>query len=764
MKRSGGAPSPPVSGAEPATPTPPPDNVTAGAPLVPHKPQWDKNNTRRHFSTAENVQHGPILMMSMKSSTSTTKKGAKRSKRSKKGKDDTHVEGGSTTSSSRSSKGGSTDTMPSSKSSLTSGSSLLVDWSVKDLRNRHTSASRPSADAPDGSNYLSLMMAPLSKSSGAASHAQSKQNFTTQNASSVVLSVNIPEGGGSDRPSVIGTTVGFIQGLPHLEDKDAPLSSFLSQVKETGYGEMDFINYTKEGSPYVNRLSLSPEGDHFLAIMQTYRSPSTQQAQAVTDSAESNNTDSNNSSSLDGHSGEDTSSSGSGRGKGSEEKLEIDTTSSSSSGGVVPDTDVTAYLSLHDMSASSSDDRGSSSDHRSTTSNSDSDEKVRAGKAPDIIVDSDDMGAEEAEAFSDKDVAMYLAKDDHGWDDAAEKEPVRVSTIVAEEPAESKRRKRKSSDITGASSRNGNWSTKGKAPPPSSATYLIAARIDLETAWKAAATSSMGHNTSQFLKGPPIRQTSTTTTSDHRTNERSVSIPGNQPFGSTTDASTTTTTTTTTVIKANVVTTTTTTTISPSIPSVTRSMHIASQVSGGYPAFISYSRAASESLCVVNSRGQFVHVNPAWTRLTGYQLADADMKSITELLGGPGTDTDLHEQLLRGASAGGSKVYEDSCVILHYKKDGEAFLNRLTFYGIKGEGEISAGDHYVGYFDELKAVEGGPSSLRESFTSRDKVQPQSKDHVPYQSDEGRIIVKVRLVHPMHARERMKLNPQVAASK
>mmetsp|Transcript_3125 Transcript_3125/g.3764 ORF Transcript_3125/g.3764 Transcript_3125/m.3764 type:complete len:173 (+) Transcript_3125:89-607(+) len=88
------------------------------------------------------------------------------------------------------------------------------------------------------------------------------------------------------------------------------------------------------------------------------------------------------------------------------------------------------------------------------------------------------------------------------------------------------------------------------------------------------------------------------------------------------------------------------------------------------------------------------NVNKSWEGLCGYSFLESHGKTIGELMDGPQTNkattTALMSVLLRGEEAG--------AVLTNYKKNGEAFTNRLRVGPLTDDGKIT---HYVGVVQEM---------------------------------------------------------------
>merc|ERR1712150_330710 len=110
-----------------------------------------------------------------------------------------------------------------------------------------------------------------------------------------------------------------------------------------------------------------------------------------------------------------------------------------------------------------------------------------------------------------------------------------------------------------------------------------------------------------------------------------------------------------------------------------------------------------EALCQTNraiviteaeSPYKIYDVNKTWEGLCGYTYLESHGKTIGELLDGPNTDkastTALMSVLLRGEEAG--------AVLTNYRKNGEAFTNRLRVGPLMQDGEVT---HYVGVLQEM---------------------------------------------------------------
>jgi PAS domain S-box-containing protein len=94
---------------------------------------------------------------------------------------------------------------------------------------------------------------------------------------------------------------------------------------------------------------------------------------------------------------------------------------------------------------------------------------------------------------------------------------------------------------------------------------------------------------------------------------------------------------------------------------------------------------------------RIVNVNTCWEQLCGYSYVESKGKTLGSLLRGPQTDpltaTTMIAKLLQGENDVGA-------TLINYKKNGEAFYNRIRAGPIYNEetGDIS---HFVGLLQEI---------------------------------------------------------------
>lgn len=115
-----------------------------------------------------------------------------------------------------------------------------------------------------------------------------------------------------------------------------------------------------------------------------------------------------------------------------------------------------------------------------------------------------------------------------------------------------------------------------------------------------------------------------------------------------------------------------------------------------------YSRAvdcALNGICISDARNYpqpLVHVNPAFTRITGYAPHEV-LGRDTTVLNGPLTDTDDLDLLARTLQSGG----ELGITLLNYRKDGSPFHNKLSVSPVRdAQGRIT---HYIHVIEDVSA-------------------------------------------------------------
>jgi diguanylate cyclase (GGDEF)-like protein/PAS domain S-box-containing protein len=97
-------------------------------------------------------------------------------------------------------------------------------------------------------------------------------------------------------------------------------------------------------------------------------------------------------------------------------------------------------------------------------------------------------------------------------------------------------------------------------------------------------------------------------------------------------------------------------------------------------------RRTDDAVLVTDAHGRIVWANRALLRLTGYELADVQGRSLEATLEGPETDLGTVEQLRRAMAAGESWSGE----VLNYRRDGTTFWHECSVTPARnGAGEIT---------------------------------------------------------------------------
>jgi len=589
----------------------------------------DNKDSRRHTSTAENVEMGPIHNRKKRKNTS--------------GKSSVSTFSGNGLTMESSSSTGSSDQWykEGNQSSLQSLGRLVS-------KDDHL---RTSQSIPPPSTYLSISLNPLDppQRDGETNY---HFNSSIMSAFSVILSCDaypLPT-------QPMGVTIGFIQGVPTTA---ASLDLFISSVDKAGYGEIDFINYSKDGRPYVTRLSLSPVGEgqditHYLAMIQTFDNSAG--ATAITATSASTRSQNNNSGSDTPHfssSNEDTdtvSSSSNERKKRGKSNNPTSTSSNTSSN--VDDNEVINLLSK----AKDNSDNSNSSD---------------ANSSSDVV------------EISDNDITSFLANNSDS-----------LSTNSL------------SSDDALAATKPKHVKPKQNETFPLAAKF-VAARVDLETAWRAAYASAMGHNT-EILLHHPRQSTSSSgaaqgeSSSTESLVQNSTSIYGSNPTSGSSPSPTT-------KVAVNA------TDGGHSVKSTSSEWgaEILFQTKNGIDAFLNFSRGAKQSLCLINKKGSIVHVNSSFVGLSGYRLEDCEQKTIKDILWGPGTDTFAYQELWKQVL---TTHASNSCILLSYRQMGEGFLSKVGLYAVGKE-------YFCLFMEEVNAESAGSKRLTQSTvgTNRGRV-------------------------------------------
>ncbi|GMH62817.1 hypothetical protein TL16_g06155 [Triparma laevis f. inornata] len=425
-------------------------------------------------------------------------------------------------------------------------------------------------------------------------------NSNSNNASAFRLALrpraSKPEANPSLFPSDV--TLGFVTG--------DNFESWLKSIKsESGYGELDAVAYTKDGRPYVNRLTLSklPSNPNYcLAMLQEFRTALSNPPRAITDSTNSSNqsnSDFNNSSSND------TSSNSSSTKR---DPKNLYARSNSGSDSAVNDSDIVDFIAASSGGESEQSERSSTPQEENDNS-----EENNSNDGSDGV------------EVTDNDVANFLVDeaDDVEGDDEEGDEVVTT-----------------------------------KQNPQKMDLYLVAARIDLETACRAAWASSFGSN--------ELLQRSTSSYS-------LTSVGNNESSSNSDDSSTKKGENHEAITKAARV-------KKPQSPSKDNL--------GSVETFMKFMKDSDHAFVLLSPLGLIMSSNAAFTNLSGYKLQEVEQKKISEVLGGPGTDEEKETLMWKDAS-----VVIDGKVspaiklptvttLLHYNQTNVAFLNGLRAYKI----------------------------------------------------------------------------------
>jgi PAS domain S-box-containing protein len=77
--------------------------------------------------------------------------------------------------------------------------------------------------------------------------------------------------------------------------------------------------------------------------------------------------------------------------------------------------------------------------------------------------------------------------------------------------------------------------------------------------------------------------------------------------------------------------------------------------------------------------GRVIHVNTAWSQLTGYELAEVEGRTCKFL---QGRETNFHETVKSKEAVRQNRPFQ--MTVVNYKKNGERFLNKVIIVPIHG--------------------------------------------------------------------------------
>jgi PAS domain S-box-containing protein len=89
--------------------------------------------------------------------------------------------------------------------------------------------------------------------------------------------------------------------------------------------------------------------------------------------------------------------------------------------------------------------------------------------------------------------------------------------------------------------------------------------------------------------------------------------------------------------------------------------------------------SSHDAMGLMDSSGRFLHVNVAWSKLSGYELSDLEGCSLS-VLEGAETDPSM-VQLYRKAMQEQRAVEVN---LIHYRRNGEKYLDQMTVVPIQG--------------------------------------------------------------------------------
>ncbi|GMH91194.1 hypothetical protein TrST_g1730 [Triparma strigata] len=470
-------------------------------------------------------------------------------------------------------------------------------------------------------NPLSLVLCPVTSSTSAS--ASAAPNNSNNNASAFRLALCPSAQSSAQKPSLSTSdvTLGFVTG--------DNFESWLKSIKsEAGYGELDAVAYTKDGRPYVNRLTLSKAGSDekvCLAMLQEFRTALSNPPRAITDSTNSSNqsnSDFNNSSSND----TDTSSSSSIK----RDPKNPYAGSNSGSDSAVNDNDIVDFIAASSGESEQSERSTTPQEENSEENNSKSD---------------GDHDEDDGVPITDNDVVNFLAEEADDDDEEDDMKPTTSATAISSKPT---------STATAASTTT--VENRNTQQPQTIDPYLVTARIDLETAWRAAWASSFGSN--------ELVQRSTST--------YSLTSVGNNDLSSNSESSSTKGVAEGEKAKAN--------DRSPSKDNL-----------GSVETFMKFMKDSDQAFVLLSPLGLIMSSNAAFTNLTGYKLVDVEQKKISEVLGGAGTDEETEQVMWQkpcivvdgkvSPTTVKSKI-STVTTLLHYDQANVAFLNGLRAYKI----------------------------------------------------------------------------------
>lgn len=89
--------------------------------------------------------------------------------------------------------------------------------------------------------------------------------------------------------------------------------------------------------------------------------------------------------------------------------------------------------------------------------------------------------------------------------------------------------------------------------------------------------------------------------------------------------------------------------------------------------------SSQDAMALLDNQGRFIHVNVAWSKVTGYELSDVEGLTLSVM---EGADTDTSMVQLYQTAMQERRAVEVN--VLHYRRGGEKFVDQMTVVPIQG--------------------------------------------------------------------------------
>lgn len=89
--------------------------------------------------------------------------------------------------------------------------------------------------------------------------------------------------------------------------------------------------------------------------------------------------------------------------------------------------------------------------------------------------------------------------------------------------------------------------------------------------------------------------------------------------------------------------------------------------------------SSQDAMALLDNQGRFIHVNVAWSKVTGYELGDVEGLTLSVM---EGADTDATMVQLYQTAMQERRAVEVN--LMHYRRNGEKFVDQMTVVPIQG--------------------------------------------------------------------------------